>query len=45
MLSIAPAPVIFMNTDADDMRKSFTGRRGINRGVFGDEHADGPTTT
>jgi hypothetical protein len=40
MLSIASAPVIFMHTDATDMRKSFTGLRGIIRGVFGDDPAD-----
>jgi transposase len=41
MLSVAPAPVIFMHTDATDMRKSFTGLCGIVRGVFGDDPADG----
>jgi len=41
MLSIAPAPVIFMYADATDMRKSFTGLCGIIRGVFGDDPADG----
>ena len=41
MLSVAPAPVIFMHTDATDMRKSFTGLCGIIRGVFGDDPADG----
>ena len=39
MLSIAPAPVIFMYADATDMRKSFTGLCGIIRGVFGDDPA------
>ena len=33
--------VIFMHTDATDMRKSFTGLCGIIRGVFGDDPADG----
>ena len=41
MLNVAPAPVIFMHTDATDMRKSFTGLCGIIRGVFGDNPADG----
>jgi transposase len=41
MLSVAPAPLIFMHTDATDMRKSFTGLCGIIRGVFGDDPADG----
>ena len=41
MLSVAPPPVIFMHTDATDMRKSFTGLCGIIRGVFGDDPADG----
>jgi len=41
MLSIAPASMIFLHTDATDMRKSFTGLCGIIRGVFGDDPADG----
>ena len=41
MLSIAPAPTIFLHTDATDMRKSFTGLCGLIRGVFGDDPADG----
>ena len=41
MLSVAPAPVIFLHTDATDMRKSFTGLCGIIRGVFGEDPADG----
>lgn len=41
MLSIAPAPTIFLHTDATDMRKSFTGVCGLIRGVFGDDPADG----
>lgn len=41
MLSIAPAPTIFLHTEATDMRKSFTGLCGIVRGVFGDDPADG----
>ena len=41
MLSIAPAPTIFLHTDATDMRKSFTGLCGIIRSVFGDDPADG----
>lgn len=41
MLSDAPVPVIFMHTDATDMRQSFTGLCGIIRGVFGDDPADG----
>lgn len=36
MLSVAPMPVILMNTDANDMRKGVTGLFGIIRGVFGD---------
>ena len=41
LTSVAPAPVIFMHTDATDMRKSFTGLCGIIRGVFGDDPANG----
>ena len=41
MLSISPAPTIFLHTDATDMRKSFTGLCGLIRGVFGDDPADG----
>ena len=41
MLSVAPAPAIFLHTDATDMRKSFTGLCGLIRGVFGDDPADG----
>jgi transposase len=41
VLSIAPAPTIFLHTDATDMRKSFTGLCGLIRGVFGDDPADG----
>jgi transposase len=41
VLSVAPAPAIFLNTDATDMRKSFTGLCGLIRGVFGDDPADG----
>ena len=41
MLSIAPAPTIFLHTDATDMRKSFTGLCGLIRVVFGDDPADG----
>lgn len=41
MLSVAPAPTIFLHTDATDMRKSFTGLCGLIRGVFGDDPADG----
>jgi transposase len=41
MLSIAPAPSIFLHTEATDMRKSFTGLCGIVRGVFNDDPADG----
>jgi transposase len=41
MLSVTPAPAIFLHTDATDMRKSFTGLCGLIRGVFGDDPADG----
>jgi transposase len=41
VLSVAPAPAIFLHTDATDMRKSFTGLCGLIRGVFGDDPADG----
>ena len=41
MLSVSPAPAIFLHTDATDMRKSFTGLCGLIRGVFGDDPADG----
>ena len=41
MLSVAPVPVIFLHTEATDMRKSFTGLCGLIRGVFGDDPADG----
>ena len=41
MLSIAPAPTIFLHTDATDMRKNFDGLTGIIRGNFGGDPADG----
>ena len=41
MLSAAPAPAIFLHTDATDMRKSFTGLCGLVRSVFNDDPADG----
>ncbi len=41
MLSVAPAPTIFLHTDATDMQKSFTGLRGLVRSVFNDDPADG----
>jgi transposase len=41
MLSAAPAPAIFLHTDATDMRKSVTGLCGLVRSVFNDDPADG----
>jgi hypothetical protein len=37
MLSAAPAPAIFLHTDATDMWKSFTGLCGLVRSVFNDD--------
>lgn len=41
MLSIAPAPTIYLHTGSTDMRKSFDGLSGIIRGTFDADPCDG----